>query len=139
MHVVPLSAPALAIIQAQPQRALVNGKPRELVFGSGARGFSGWSKAKAQLDLRLRAGGKPLKPWRLHDLRRSAATGMAEIGILPHVIEAALNHVSGHKAGVAGVYNHARYEREVRAALELWAEHVISLVQTRKPAPERRD
>jgi integrase len=139
MHVVPLSAPALAIIQAQPQRALVNGKPRELVFGSGAAGFSGWSKAKAQLDSRLKAGGKPLKPWRLHDLRRSAATGMAEIGILPHVIEAALNHISGHKSGVAGVYNHARYEREVRAALDLWAEHVISLVQARKPVPERRD
>ena len=135
MHVVPLSAPALAIIQAQPQRALVNGKPRELVFGSGARGFSGWSKAKAQLDLRLRAGGKPLKPWRLHDLRRSAATGMAEIGILPHVIEAALNHISGHKAGVAGVYNHARYDREVRAALELWAEHVMAIVQNQNSKP----
>jgi integrase len=134
MHIVPLSAPALAIIQAQPQRALVNGKPREFVFGSGAGGFSGWSKAKAQLDDRLRLGngGKPVKPWRLHDLRRSAATGMAEIGVLPHVIEAALNHVSGHKSGVAGIYNQARYEDEVRAALELWAEHVMSIVQLSK-------
>ena len=79
-------------------------------------------KAKAQLDSRLRAGngGKSVKPWRLHDLRRSAATGMAEIGVLPHVIEAALNHVSGHKSGVAGIYNQARYEGEVRAALVLW-------------------
>jgi hypothetical protein len=54
---------------------------------------------------------------------------MAEIGILPHVIEAALNHISGHKAGVAGVYNQARYDREVRAALEFWAEHVMAIVQ----------
>jgi integrase len=134
-HVVPLSTPALAILQAQPQRASVNGKPRELVFGNGAAGFSGWSKAKAQLDSRLRAanGGKPLKPWRLHDLRRTAATGMAErLNILPHVIEAALNHVSGHKSGVAGVYNRARYEREVRAALDLWAGHVMSIVQNQK-------
>jgi hypothetical protein len=51
---------------------------------------------------------------------------MAELGVLPHIIEAVLNHVSGHKGGVAGIYNRARYETEVRAALELWAEHAVS-------------
>jgi integrase len=133
-HVVPLSARALAIFNAQPRRLLASGKPRDNVFGTGSGGFSGWSKAKAQLDSRLKAANrsKPSKPWRLHDLRRTAATNMAELGVLPHVIEAALNHVSGHKSGVAGVYNHARYDREVRAALELWAEHVISIVQAQK-------
>jgi hypothetical protein len=54
---------------------------------------------------------------------------MAELGVLPHVIEAVLNHVSGHKAGIAGVYNRSGYEREVRAALALWADHLRSLVE----------
>ncbi|OXS99093.1 hypothetical protein B7H23_12880 [Notoacmeibacter marinus] len=70
--------------------------------------------------------------WRPHDLRRTAATGMADVGVLPHVVEAVLNHVSGFRAGVAGVYNRAAYDREKRTALELWAEHVI------RPPGERR-
>jgi integrase len=64
----------------------------------------------------------------LHDIRRTVATRMAELGIQPHIIEAVLNHISGHKAGVAGVYNRALYAREKRAALDLWAEHVQSLI-----------
>jgi hypothetical protein len=75
------------------------------------------------LDARLR-----LAPWRLHDIRRSVATGMAEIGIQPHIIEAVLNHVSGHKAGVAGVYNRATYLPEKTAALTQWAEHLQAVV-----------
>jgi hypothetical protein len=56
---------------------------------------------------------------------------MAEIGTAPHIIEAVLNHVSGHKAGIAGIYNRAAYEREKRAALDRWAEHVMALVEGR--------
>jgi len=67
--------------------------------------------------------------WRLHDCRRTAATMMAELGILPHIIEAILNHVSGHRAGVAGIYNRARYEGEMRAALQRWADHLDTLTQ----------
>jgi integrase len=67
---------------------------------------------------------KGVAPWRLHDLRRTCATGMAELGTQPHIIEAVLNHVSGHKAGVAGIYNRARYADEMRAALQRWADHV---------------
>ena len=59
-------------------------------------------KAKAALDARIAAAGATVAPWRLHDLRRTVATGMAEIGISPHVVEAVLNHISGHKAGIAG-------------------------------------
>ncbi len=51
--------------------------------------------------------------WRLHDLRRTCATGMSELGVAPHVVESALNHVSGFRAGVAGMYNHAKYEGPV--------------------------
>jgi hypothetical protein len=52
---------------------------------------------------------------------------MADLGVLPHIIEAVLNH-RGHKAGVAGVYNRSAYERDVRAALALWEDHIRSLV-----------
>jgi integrase len=71
---------------------------------------------------------KPMPDWRLHDLRRTAATVMADkLGVLPHVIEAVLNHISGHRAGVAGIYNRARYEAEMRDALERWAQHVEAI------------
>jgi hypothetical protein len=59
---------------------------------------------------------------------------MAELGIAPHIVEAILNHV-GHKAGVAGIYNRAKYEPEKKAALELWAKHLGALVLGPAPAP----
>jgi integrase len=80
--------------------------------------------AKAKLD--QRAG---ITDWHLHDLRRSAATYMAELKVQPHIIEAVLNHVSGHKAGVAGVYNRAKYSDEMRTALQRWGDHVDGIVR----------
>ena len=77
-----------------------------------------------QLDARCGVTG-----WRLHDLRRTVATGMADIGVQPHIIEAVLNHVSGHKGGVAGIYNRANYAAEKAAALARWDEHVSALVR----------
>lgn len=125
-HEVPLSTPALDILA----RARVDG--RALVFGS--RGaFSGWSKAKPALDARMAAElGRTPTPWRLHDIRRTVATRMADVGVQPHIIEAVLNHISGHKAGVAGVYNRATYAAEKRQALDRWGEHVITLVEGRE-------
>jgi integrase len=112
-HAVPLSPQARAIIERQP-------RGREFVFGHGAGGFSGWSRCKERLDQRVK-----LPAWRLHDLRRTAATVMADrLGVLPHIIEAVLNHVSGHRAGVAGVYNRAKYAAEMREALQRWADHI---------------
>jgi hypothetical protein len=64
----------------------------------------------------------------LHDLRRSTATGMARIGVQPHVVEAVLNHQSGSKGGIAGIYNLNTYLPEKTAALTMWAEHVIAVV-----------
>ena len=72
-----------------------------------------------------------LEKWIQHDLRRSVATGTAELGIAPHIVEAVLNHVSGHKAGIAGVYNRATYEKEKRTALAMWADHVMAAVEGR--------
>lgn len=119
-HEVPLSDHALKIIESIPRR-----DERDLLFGAGAGPFSGFSKAKAAMDARL---GSKVAPWRLHDLRRTAATGMARLGVQPHVIEAVLNHISGHKAGVAGIYNRATYRTEKAEALKLWAEHVQRIV-----------
>jgi hypothetical protein len=57
---------------------------------------------------------------------------MADLGTLPHIIEAALNHVSGHKAGIAGVHNRSTYDREAKTALAIWAEHVGAIVEGRE-------
>ena len=111
-HRIPLPEYAMAILGTNTQRS-------ELVFGERRGEFSGWSRAKAALD---NACG--VKDWTLHDLRRTAATRMADLGVQPHVIEAVLNHISGHKAGVAGIYNRSTYAAEKRAALELWAGHI---------------
>jgi integrase len=128
-HDVPLSDVTLDLLAAHGRR-----EGRDLVFGSREGPFQGWGNAKIALEGRIRAklGEKSgLKPWRLHDLRRTAATRMNELGMLPHVVEAVLNHISGHKAGVAGVYNRASYAAEKRQALDLWAEHVLALVEGR--------
>jgi integrase len=79
--------------------------------------FNGWSKAKAQLDKKV--GDKlslPLQPWTLHDLRRTFATNLQRLSIKLEVIEALLNHVSGTRAGITGVYQRHRYEAEMREA-----------------------
>jgi integrase len=115
-HEIPLSEPAKDILAKRSRN-------RDLVFGIGLGGFSGWSDAKAALDEQL-----GIAEWRLHDIRRTVATGMADkLGVLPHIIEAVLNHVSGHKAGVGGIYNRARYAGEMREALRRWADYVTAL------------
>jgi integrase len=126
-HTLPLSSTALALINAQPRR---NASP--FVFGKGLRGYNDWGKAKARLDARIAADGSPLAQFTIHDLRRTVATGMADrLGILPHIVEAVLNHASGHKAGVAGIYNRARYADEVRDALRRWSLEVSRIVRPR--------
>jgi integrase len=133
-HIVPLSEPAAAILAEQPQRATDDGELREFVFGIGQRGFSGWSRCKERQDKRItKEQGEPLDHWTPHDLRRTMSTLMNDrLGVLPHVVEAILNHVSGSKGGVAGVYNKALYLRERSEALNLWADHLSSIVQGRE-------
>jgi integrase len=109
-HVVMLSEQAIAILKALKPPVSV-----DLVFG-----VSGFSRAKKALD----AVAKLSTPWTLHDLRRTCASGMARLGVPPHVVEAVLNHKSGQVRGVAAVYNRYSYSTEKREALALWAAHV---------------
>jgi integrase len=122
-HTLPLPPAAWQIINSVPRMV-----GRDHVFGvRAAVGFRDWSDAKDALDRRL--GEQMTAPFVLHDVRRSVATGMADIGIQPHIIEQVLNHVGGHKGGVAGIYNRSSYAREVKIALATWADHVRTLVE----------
>jgi integrase len=106
-------------------RAIIDAVPhmvtRDQLFGFRAVGFTSWSAAKDRLDA---ASG--VTNWNVHDLRRTVATRMADLGVQPHIIEQVLNHQSGHKRGPAGIYNRSPYEREVKAALALWQDHVAA-------------
>jgi integrase len=127
-HIIPLSEPAHAILEARPRRP-----GRDFIFGRRQdRPFTGWSVCRDLLHARIKANGATVPDWSPHDLRRTCATRMAELGVQPHIIEAVLNHVSGHKAGVAGIYNRATYEPEKRQALMLWGEHLLAVVEGRK-------
>jgi integrase len=125
---------ALGILEAAPRR-----EGRDYVFGNRGVAFSAWSYSAAILARHIAESGQSIAPWRLHDIRRSVVTHMAEIGVQPHIIEAVVNHQSGHKAGVAGVYNKATYEREIKAALAMWADHLRSIIEgsERKIVPLR--
>jgi integrase len=123
-HRLPLHSLALGIIRSVPVQL-----GRDHLFGTRSKdGFSAWRLGKAALD--KRAG---IAEWTLHDVRRTAATRMADIGIAPHIIETILNHVGGHKAGPAGIYNRSSYAREVNAALVMWSDHVRALVTGEAP------
>ena len=152
-HEVQLSAAAIKVLKSVPR--VGNG----LVFTmTGTTPVSGFSRVKLRIDAemvkaRRRSLGLPEedkqyrkaiglpdeKPlpvevprWTLHDLRRTAATGMARLGFPPHVVDKVLNHTSGTIRGVAAVYNRFEYLEERRTALEAWGRYVATLVS---PAP----
>ena len=145
----PLSRQAWAIVAEFPELP-----KRPFVFGRrGQAPFSGWSQCKARLDERiarqraeqrlgrsLKDGEQPepgdrLAPWRAHDLRRTFATLAADHELIePHIIEAILNHASGHQNGVAGVYNRAAYREPKRIGLQVWADWLEAMVESREPA-----
>jgi integrase len=147
VHTVPLSLAARDLLKA----ALPKDGNGRLAIGSlvlpGAVGtpFAGWSKAKraldkAILDARANAAAKtgtpaaPLVPWSIHDLRRTVATGLQRLGVRLEVTEAVLNHISGSRGGIAGVYQRHDWATEKRAALEAWSAHVHALATRRVPA-----
>jgi integrase len=120
-HIVPLSDQAVRILEP-----LLAGGHAFVFTAARGRAIAAFAPFKARLDQRM---GMPSgTPWTLHDIRRTVATGMAGIGIQPHIVEAVLNHVSGHRAGVAGIYNRAAYAAEKAEALQRWADHVEALI-----------
>jgi integrase len=122
-RVIPLSAAAVAIIEALPR---IDG---EYVFSTtGRTPVSGWSKAKLQLDRAIADNGSPIAGWVIHDLRRSVATGMQRIGIGLQVIEEVLGHIGGSRAGIVGVYQRHSFEAEKRVALEAWSREVQRII-----------
>jgi integrase len=129
-NLVPLSSLVINLIKSSPRIEGVDG----YVFTStGETSVSGWSRAKSRLDAAMRQEmlrakflreNDELLHFTLHDLRRTAASHMARIGVQPHIIEATLNHKSGRVSGIAAVYNRYSYEAEKRAALNAWAEEL---------------
>ena len=118
-HTIPLSAPSLALINDLHRIG-----DSDLVFTTtGRTQISGWSKAKTQLD-RL----APIPHWRVHDFRRTVATGMQKLGIAERVIEACLGHSTTSRNGLLRVYQVHGFDAEKREALDLWGAHVMKLV-----------
>lgn len=143
-HLVPLSGPAMRIVRAVPVTD-------DLLFTHNERTpVSGFNWAKRRLDaeiacLRAKAAEAkgedptrltPMPHWQFHDLRRTGTTGLARLGVPPHVADKILNHSGGEISGVRQVYNRFDYLEERRAALEMWAAHVAGLTGER-PAPSR--
>ncbi len=146
-HVVPLSPQAQKVLRKAPRfardaadkpgnageqdaedEAKDDDKP-DFVFPGQRGAFNGFSKSKADLD---EASG--VKDWRLHDLRRTMATGLQRLGVRLEVTEAVLNHVSGSRAGIVGVYQRHEWADEKRAALDAWGAYVAAIVEKRVPA-----
>jgi integrase len=134
-HEVPLTDAALAIVDGVKR---IKSDATYIFTTNGDSPVSGWSKVKRQLDVLMSeiAGerGKKLPPWRIHDLRRTAASGMARIGVQLPVIEKVLNHTSGSFAGIVGVYQRHDFAVEKREALSKWArevERIVTVIQRR--------
>ena len=127
-HIVPLSDAAIALLKAVPE---VDGSAKLFpASGNIENGPSGYSRAqsrfRASLNKQLDRDG--CKHWTLHDIRRTVATGLQRLGVRFEVTEAVLNHVSGAKGGIAGVYQRHDWKAEKRTALGAWAHHVAELI-----------
>ena len=125
----PLSDLAVACLDGLAERIGKGGQAAWPAKGfvlstTGRTPISGYSKAKARLDVLAELQ----EPWRLHDLRRTLATGLQRLGVRFEVTEAVLNHVSGSKGGIAGIYQRHDWADEKRNAVQAWADHVASLL-----------
>lgn len=118
-HIIPLSVPALAIIEGLPRT-----KDSPFVFAAGIKPIAGWTPIKDRLAKLV-----GIAPWRIHDLRRTAATGLQKLKTPLQVTEAILGHTAGSRAGIVGIYQRHDYAEEKRAALEAWGAHVVGLVR----------
>lgn len=123
-RIIPLSQLATAILGSLPR---VGGGNAVFSF-NGNTPFTNVGRAKPRIDRKMAdISVEPIAAWRLHDIRRTVATGLQRLGSRLEVIEAVLGHVSGSRAGIVGVYQRHRFEAETRATLEMWAEHLVGL------------
>ena len=120
-HTIPLSRQAWTLIGARPRFADCN-----FVFSAdGKRAVNNWDEVKHRISAKA---GITASSWRLHDLRRTCASGMQKLGISVPVVEKALNHISGTFRGIVGVYQTHDYADEVRVALQRWADRIDEIV-----------
>jgi integrase len=121
-HLVHLSDQAVAVLRRANRQG-------NFVFSTGAtRPFQAFSRAKRELDALCGVTG-----WRLHDLRRTCVSGMAGLGVAPHVADKILNHQSGTISGVAAVYQRHQFLAERKEALERWGAHIANIVLAVRP------
>jgi integrase len=121
---VPLTPAALALLPA-PRAGFAH------LFGNKAGGLRNMAHLKEALDARIAATlGKPLAAWTHHDLRRTFSTYCRGLGVQPHVVETAINHI-GHQSQIERTYNHYPYEPEVREAHAKWAAHLDAIISGR--------
>lgn len=128
-HLLPLPEAATALIASIP-----NCERSPLLFASqrtATKAVSGISKMVARIrermEKRAAQDGRQIDHWQIHDLRRTVATGMAALMVHPHEIEGVLNHVSGTRNGVAGIYNRHAYYEEKQRALEVWSKKISDI------------
>ena len=123
-HMIHLSPMALDVLAKIPrtESPLVFPASRQMVPGR-ENPISGFNAGKRKCDALA-----PVDNWRLHDLRRTAASGMAALRVQPHVLEKLLNHSSGIISGVAATYNKYQYLEEREAALDCWSRHLESIL-----------
>lgn len=127
-HTIPLNDLAIAELDQLAGGDRWPRRGRVFATSTGA-GFTGYAKGKSKLD-KLIAGDEedPLPGWRLHDLRRTVATGFQRLGVRFEVTEAVLNHLSGSRSGIAGIYQRHDWKDEKRAALKLWNDHIVKVL-----------
>jgi integrase len=124
-HEIPLSEPAIAILTALPRIG-----NQFVLTSTGDAPSSGYSKGKRRLDALL---PPDMPDWRLHDLRRTFASGLARLGVNLPVIEKVLNHASGSFAGIVGVYQKHEFSQEKRHALDAWGAFVAGVADNKAP------
>jgi integrase len=144
-HLVPLTTTAVDELDALALEAQVKAEEKDpdktrwprsgyVLTTTGRSPISGITKAKDALDTFIKEArdGTPLPGWRIHDLRRTLATGFQRLGVRFEVTEAVLNHVSGAKSGVAGIYQRHNWATEKRHALDAWDAFVANLLKPKK-------
>ena len=119
-HAIPITPMIRHVLDALPNTG-------KFVLNGTERPFGDHSGAKEMVRPAIR-------PWTLHDLRRSFASGLQRLGVAPHIVELALNHRSGTFSGVAGIYQRHRYAKEVREAFDLWSKHIEALTTAKAAA-----